>query len=303
MMLRFLEAMRAHERRSRAGAGLADGPAGALRRRARRRSRSASSTWSSIAESALAPVVPEAKPGFTRYIRREPLGVVLTIAPWNYPYLTAVNTDRARADGRQRGPPQGRLADDPGRRPLPAGDGPRRLAQGPVPAHSCSTIDDTERIICPAAWSTTSASPARSRADGRSSGPRPAPSRRSGWSSAARTRPMCAPTPISTHAIENTGRRRVLQFGAELLRHRAHLRARRASTTGSSTASSRSTRQYVLDDPLDQKTTLGPMAQTRFAEAVRKQTAEALAKGASALIDPKAFKRAKTARPGWRRRC
>ena len=32
------------------------------------------------------------KPGFTRFIRRDPLGVALTIAPWNYPYLTAVNS-------------------------------------------------------------------------------------------------------------------------------------------------------------------------------------------------------------------
>ena len=56
-------------------------------------------------------------------------------------------------------------------------------------------------------------------------------------------------------------------------------------------------RQYVLDDPLDEKTTLGPMAQTRFAEVVRKQTAEAVAKGARALIDTKAYKRAKQGTP------
>ena len=31
------------------------------------------------------------KAGFTRFIRRVPLGTVLVIAPWNYPYLTAVN--------------------------------------------------------------------------------------------------------------------------------------------------------------------------------------------------------------------
>ncbi len=31
------------------------------------------------------------KEGFTRFIRREPLGVVLVLAPWNYPWLTAVN--------------------------------------------------------------------------------------------------------------------------------------------------------------------------------------------------------------------
>jgi acyl-CoA reductase-like NAD-dependent aldehyde dehydrogenase len=31
------------------------------------------------------------KPGFRRFIRRVPLGVVLVVAPWNYPLLTAVN--------------------------------------------------------------------------------------------------------------------------------------------------------------------------------------------------------------------
>ena len=44
-----------------------------------------------IAEKALAPLVPEPKPGFRRYVTREPLGAVLVVAPWNFPYLTAVN--------------------------------------------------------------------------------------------------------------------------------------------------------------------------------------------------------------------
>ena len=45
----------------------------------------------SIANDALHDVVPAAIEGFTRFIRREPVGVVLVIAPWNYPLLTAVN--------------------------------------------------------------------------------------------------------------------------------------------------------------------------------------------------------------------
>ncbi|MCO6475786.1 MAG: aldehyde dehydrogenase family protein [Phaeodactylibacter sp.] len=44
-----------------------------------------------IAEDALADVRPEAQAGFRRFIRREPLGTVLVLAPWNYPYLTSVN--------------------------------------------------------------------------------------------------------------------------------------------------------------------------------------------------------------------
>jgi acyl-CoA reductase-like NAD-dependent aldehyde dehydrogenase len=45
-----------------------------------------------IAEASLKPMVIEDSPAALRQIAREPLGVVLVIAPWNYPYMTAVNT-------------------------------------------------------------------------------------------------------------------------------------------------------------------------------------------------------------------
>jgi acyl-CoA reductase-like NAD-dependent aldehyde dehydrogenase len=45
----------------------------------------------SIAEEALADISIPEKAGFRRFIRREPLGVVLVVAPWNYPWLTSVN--------------------------------------------------------------------------------------------------------------------------------------------------------------------------------------------------------------------
>lgn len=44
-----------------------------------------------IADEALAPIVIPEKPGFERYISREPLGIAFVVAPWNYPYLTAIN--------------------------------------------------------------------------------------------------------------------------------------------------------------------------------------------------------------------
>jgi acyl-CoA reductase-like NAD-dependent aldehyde dehydrogenase len=45
-----------------------------------------------IAEESLKPSMRPDKQGFERWIAHEPLGTVMVIAPWNYPYLTAVNS-------------------------------------------------------------------------------------------------------------------------------------------------------------------------------------------------------------------
>ncbi len=44
-----------------------------------------------VAEQALAPIELPSESGFSKYIKREALGIALVIAPWNYPYLTAIN--------------------------------------------------------------------------------------------------------------------------------------------------------------------------------------------------------------------
>ncbi|MEW6282182.1 MAG: aldehyde dehydrogenase family protein [Candidatus Eremiobacterota bacterium] len=49
-------------------------------------------TMLALAPEALADLPLSEKPGFARALRREPVGVVLTIAAWNYPYLIAVNS-------------------------------------------------------------------------------------------------------------------------------------------------------------------------------------------------------------------
>lgn len=48
-------------------------------------------TMIDLADEGLATISLPDKPGFERWIQREPLGVVFVIAPWNYPYLTAIN--------------------------------------------------------------------------------------------------------------------------------------------------------------------------------------------------------------------
>jgi acyl-CoA reductase-like NAD-dependent aldehyde dehydrogenase len=45
-----------------------------------------------IAPEVLADIATPPLAGFARFIRREPVGVVFTISPWNYPYLASVNS-------------------------------------------------------------------------------------------------------------------------------------------------------------------------------------------------------------------
>lgn len=45
-----------------------------------------------IASESLAPIEISDDAGFRRLIKRVPHGVVLVVAPWNYPYMTAINT-------------------------------------------------------------------------------------------------------------------------------------------------------------------------------------------------------------------
>ena len=45
-----------------------------------------------IAPKALAPELPASADGIVRRVDRVPAGLVLVVAPWNYPFLTAVNT-------------------------------------------------------------------------------------------------------------------------------------------------------------------------------------------------------------------
>ena len=241
-----------------------------------------------IAEAALAPVQSVPKTGFMRTIRREPLGVVLTIAPWNYPYLTAVNTivpalmagnavllkaasqtiltgDRFQAAMDKAGLPEGLF------QTLLMGheDTAHLIASGTVNHVAFTGSVEAGRTIERAAAGTFTSvglelggkDPAYVRADAK-----------------------------LDHAVENLVDGAFFNSGQsccgiERIYVAANLYDRFVEGFVALT------KAYVLDDPLDEKTTLGPMAAQRFADVVRAQTAEAIARGAAGHIDGKAFPR------------
>ena len=247
-----------------------------------------------IAEEALAPIVPEPKAGFKRAIRRDPLGLVLVIAPWNYPYLTAVNTVvPALIAGNAvllKAASQTILTGERFQQAFDQVGLPKGLFQNLVLGH-----DDTARILGSGVVDHVTFT---------------------GSVSGGRAIERAAAGTFTSIALELGGKDPAYVRADAKLDH-----AIDTLVDGSFFNSGQSccgveriyvdervydrfvegfvalTRQYVLDDPLDEKTTLGPMAATRFADVVRAQTAEALEKGAKAHIDPASFERNKDGTP------
>jgi acyl-CoA reductase-like NAD-dependent aldehyde dehydrogenase len=237
-----------------------------------------------LAEEALAPYTPPAKDGFRRYIAREPLGIVMVIAPWNYPYLTAINTIvpgllagnaiilKHAAQTLLVGE---RFAEAFKRAGLPKG-----LFHNLVMSH-----EQTEKLLGSGKIDHVNftGSVGGGRAIERAiAGTFASIGLELGGKDPAYVR---ADAKLD-HAIENlvdgtfynTGQ---CCCGVE----RIYVDASVYNDFVDGFADL--TRKYVVGNPLDQATTLGPMARASFADTVRGQTAEALRKGATALINMK----------------
>jgi len=239
-----------------------------------------------IAPQVLAAVEPEPVAGFRRYIKREPLGTVLVVAPWNYPYLTAVNTiipalmagnsvilkhasqtllvgERFAEAMRLAQLPQGLfhnlLLDH---RQTAAIIGSGRVQQvnftGSVDAGKAMESAATGRFIG-VGLELGGKDPAYVRADAN-----------------------------LDHAVENLVDGSFFNSGQSCCAiERIYVdQAIYPAFVESFVAL---TRQYVLGNPLDQATTLGPLVSPGAADFVRGQIADAVKQGARALIDPKAF--------------
>ncbi len=240
----------------------------------------------SIAGRELAPTVIEDSDRFHRYLTREPVGVVLVVAPWNYPFLTAVNSivpalaagnavmlkhatqtilagERFAAAFEKAGLPEGlfsnlRLSHD--------------QAENLIAIRSFDFINFTGSVgggkaIERAAAGTFTGlglelggkDPGYVRADADLD---------------------AAVAGLIDGAMFNSG-----QCCCGIERIYVH----ESLFQGFVEKAKELVEGYKLGDPLDPGTTIGPMANIRFASEVRRQTQEAISSGATALVDPKLF--------------
>ena len=239
-----------------------------------------------IAESALAPEVVEDSDRFRREIRREPVGVVLVIAPWNYPFLTAVNTIvPALIAGNAvvlKHASQTLLAGERLAEAMAAGGVPTDVFQNLVLDH-----DTTEALIAGRNFGFVNftGSVAGGRAIERAAaGTFTATGLELGGKDPGYVRADAdldaAVDGLMDGAMFNSGQcccgiERIYVheslFDAFVQKAVAWVRGQR------------------LGDPTDPGTTMGPMAHRRFADLVRGQIDDAVAQGARALIDPAEF--------------
>ena len=239
-----------------------------------------------LAPEALADVEPAAKPGFRRFVRRDPLGVVLTIAPWNYPYLTAVNSVvPALAAGNAvilRHSAQTPLCAERMDEAFRAAGLPDGAFQFLHAGHA-----EAERLIASPGvdYVAFTGSVAGGRAVQRAASARfLGVGLELGGKDPAYVRPD-APFEHSVESLVDGAFYNAGQSCCGIERIYVH----RDLYEPFVEAFTARVRQYRLGDPRDPEVTLGPLVRAAAADFVREQVAEAVAAGAQPLVDAAAF--------------
>jgi acyl-CoA reductase-like NAD-dependent aldehyde dehydrogenase len=238
-----------------------------------------------IAEAALKPVpASNPKDGFRRYLKREPLGVVLVIAPWNYPFLTAINTI---VPGLMAGnavmlkhAAQTLLVGERFQAAFDKAGLPKGLFQNIVMNHA-----QTEKLLGSGRIDHVNftGSVTGGRAIERAAA---GTFMTVGLELGGKDPAYVLPDAKLDHAIANLVDGAFYNSGqccCGIERVYVHEKVYDEFVDGFIDL----TKQYVVGNPLDPATTMGPMAQSRFADLVREQKAEALRKGATAHIGMK----------------
>ncbi|MBI1619665.1 aldehyde dehydrogenase family protein [Aquamicrobium zhengzhouense] len=237
-----------------------------------------------IAEKALAPYIPDDRPGFRRYLKRAPLGIVFTIAPWNYPYLTTVNSVvPALMAGNAvilKHAAQTLLVGERFQQAFDKAGLPKGLFQNLVMSHG-----QTEKLL--ASGRVDHCNFTGSVAGGRAIERAAAGTFTSlGLELGGKDPAYVLPDAKLDHAIANLVDGAFYNTGqccCGIERVYVHEKVYDEFVEGFVAE----TKNYVVGNPLDPSTTMGPMAQARFADFIREQKAEALRKGATAHINMK----------------
>jgi len=239
-----------------------------------------------IAEEALARIDCGPKPGFHRFIRREPLGVVLSIAPWNYPYLTAVNSVvPALLAGNAvivRHSAQTPLCSERmAEAGLSAG-----LDPGLLQALHASHADTLRLVGSPGVdFVAFTGSVGVGRAVQRAASERFIGV---GLELGGKDPAYVRPDADLEHAVANLVDGAFYNAGQSCCGiERIYVHADVHDAFVESYAGQ--VERYRLGNPTDPEVDLGPVVRAEAAALVREQTAEALARGAMALVDPRAF--------------
>lgn len=235
-----------------------------------------------IAEEALKPYVPAQKDGFRRYVKHVPLGVVLVVAPWNYPYLTAVNTIiPALMAGNTvilKHATQTLLAGERFAKAFEKAGLPKGVFQNVVLDHA-----STEKLL--ASGTIDHVNFTGSVGGGRAIEKAAAGTFMTlGLELGGKDPAYVLPDVNLDHAVANLVDGAFFNSGqccCGIERIYVHEAVYDRFVDGFIDL----TKQYVVGSPLDSSTTLGPMAQARFADLIREQKAEALRKGAKAHVN------------------
>jgi acyl-CoA reductase-like NAD-dependent aldehyde dehydrogenase len=234
------------------------------------------------------------KAGFHRFIRRDPVGVVFVVAPWNYPYLTAVNSIvPALMAGNTV------ILKHSAQTPLCAERFAEAFGKGGLPegvfqflhlSHedAAKVIQDPRVDFVAFTGSVAGGHAVQEAAVGRFIG--------TGLELGGKDPAYVRPDANMDHAVENLVDGAFFNSGQSccgIERIYAHERIYDRFLEGFVAL----TKKYRLGNPIEAETTLGPMVRTSAAEFVRKQIADAVKAGAKPLIDPKSFKADKPGTP------
>jgi acyl-CoA reductase-like NAD-dependent aldehyde dehydrogenase len=246
------------------------------------------------AAQALADLDAGPKAGLRRFIRREPLGVVFTVAAWNYPYLIAVNSVvPALMAGNAV------VLKHSAQTPLAAETFAECFAAAGLPAGLFQVLhlshQDTERVIRDPRvdFVAFTGSVAGGRAVQRVAAER--------FIGVGLELGGCDPVYVRhdanlRHAIENIVDGAYFNSGQSccgLQRIYVHESLYAPFTRGCLEL----IRAYRLGDPLDPETTLGPVVRTAAADAVRAQVRAAVDAGARPAIEEREFPRSQAGTP------